>query len=358
MAAAAILWEKLSDGGIFVMIEPGTPDGFNSVRCVREMLLECCPPNGLGTAPSCHVIAPCTHNGKCPMDRFLNVRNDRLNVGETSIISSKSNVNSKKGNETLNEGEQGFVDLFGDDDSGDWTLDEFEQDFDENDDDEFDDMADDEKDWFEKEFQTIIVEGKIFEEGGNFWRNKPIAVAKASRKGAHIENTNIFDDSFCGFPHLIPGGAKMGEKFSYIVLQKRSSKSSNKNETTKNIDCLSETNIVSLLKDSFDNSESDGVLKRAVEIEDRYMKLDADPLGLDFVQGENRQNWGKLVRAPIKKKGHIIVDFCTGDDVTGKIVRHRVGRAKAERAAPGMYTAARKARWGGYWPDLSKHTTT
>ena len=37
----------------------------------------------------------------------------------------------------------------------------------------------------------------------------------------------------------------------------------------------------------------------------------------------------------------------------GRIVRHRISRAAATRVAPGMYVAARKARWGGLWPDVS-----
>ena len=45
LAAAALLFTKLKPGGVLVMIEPGTPDGFNSVRAVRNMLLDCCPPN-------------------------------------------------------------------------------------------------------------------------------------------------------------------------------------------------------------------------------------------------------------------------------------------------------------------------
>jgi hypothetical protein len=32
LAGAAALWKKLRPNGLFVMIEPGTPGGFNSVR--------------------------------------------------------------------------------------------------------------------------------------------------------------------------------------------------------------------------------------------------------------------------------------------------------------------------------------
>lgn len=360
MAAAAILWEKLSDGGVFVMVEPGTPDGFNSIRAVREMLLECCPPNGIGSATTCHVIAPCTHDGKCPMDRHLSLRKDHLKVDENSIVRAKTensealddkiNLNQRKGDNKYIDDPDFYSSK--DEELGEWTEHELDDD---DDDDDLESLDSDQIDWFENEFQTLIVEGKIFEEGGHAWMNQPITVAKSSRKGAHTENTHIFDEAFCSFPHLLPGGPRMGEKFSYIVLQKRSIKSKNIWESNdKNV--FNQTNIVSLLKDSFESNGRDGVVERASDINDSFVESDADPLGLELVQGQNRKHWGKLVRAPIKKKGHIIIDFCSGDDNVGKIIRHRVGRARSERAAPGMYTAARKARWGGYWPDLSNST--
>ena len=79
-----------------VLVEPGTPDGFSILRSVRTMLLECCPPeevqrrkrsnnddraeNGIRLEgegdpdqdhwhEECQVIAPFTHNGRCPMSR-------------------------------------------------------------------------------------------------------------------------------------------------------------------------------------------------------------------------------------------------------------------------------------------------
>ncbi len=67
LALAAILWEKLANGGILVIVEPGTPDGFSAVRSVREMLTECCPIAADESADGydqCHIIAPCTHNGR------------------------------------------------------------------------------------------------------------------------------------------------------------------------------------------------------------------------------------------------------------------------------------------------------
>ena len=38
----------------------------------------------------------------------------------------------------------------------------------------------------------------------------------------------------------------------------------------------------------------------------------------------------------------------------GRIIRHKVSRRVSSRVAPGMYAAARKARWGGLWPDITR----
>jgi SAM-dependent methyltransferase len=75
LAAAAVCWEKLRPGGLFVMVEPGTPDGFSSVRSVRNMLLDCFSEFDESSQETCHVIAPCTHNGPCPMERYQNKAN-------------------------------------------------------------------------------------------------------------------------------------------------------------------------------------------------------------------------------------------------------------------------------------------
>lgn len=116
------------------------------------------------------------------------------------------------------------------------------------------------------------------------------------------------------------------------------------------------------------------------------------PFYYEQVQPDQNYPWGRLIRSPLKMKGHVMVDYCTGgisqpqlnnddddsssmndDEVTsthqesttdhyqqqrelrthGRIVRHKVTRAKSDNLSPGLYSAARKARWGGFWPDLS-----
>ena len=62
----------------------------------------------------------------------------------------------------------------------------------------------------------------------------------------------------------------------------------------------------------------------------------------------------------------MIIDYCTNsesedredmnDPLTqneGKIIRQKITRSDSNKAAPGMYLASRKSRWGGLWPDLN-----
>ena len=70
---------------------------------------------------------------------------------------------------------------------------------------------------------------------------------------------------------------------------------------------------------------------------------------MELLQGEGkRQAMGRIIRAPIKKKGHVYIDYCAAP---GRIIRSRVTKALSNSVAPGIYPAARKSRWGGLWPD-------
>jgi ribosomal protein RSM22 (predicted rRNA methylase) len=48
-----------STKGIFVIIEPGTPEGFSHILQARKILLE----------QGANVVAPCTHNGECSISK-------------------------------------------------------------------------------------------------------------------------------------------------------------------------------------------------------------------------------------------------------------------------------------------------
>jgi ribosomal protein RSM22 (predicted rRNA methylase) len=265
LTAAAILWEKLLPNGLFVMIEPGTPDGFQSIRIVRNMLLDCakqdadadedeCDGPKINPA-SCCIIAPCTHNGPCPMERY---QNDKNRFTQTDVGSAPL---------------EPVADPKPDDDDEDDGI----------------------------------------------------------RKG------------FCSFVQTMPGdsGSSKGEKFSYLVAQKRSHDYKDQPNT-------SFENVVGLLQQTM-NADPSSVSQQAVDMEARFLDSDEDDLGLELLRGDaNRTSFGRIVRSPLKKKGHILVEYCSGP---GRIGRQTISKSMSNQS-PGLYAAARKSRWGGFWPNI------
>ncbi|BFZ54737.1 37S ribosomal protein S22 [Savitreella phatthalungensis] len=53
---------RLRPGGVLVLIERGTPLGFESIARARDLLVR-------GNDEKGHIVAPCPHDGKCPMFR-------------------------------------------------------------------------------------------------------------------------------------------------------------------------------------------------------------------------------------------------------------------------------------------------
>lgn len=284
LAAAAIMFEKLKPGGVFIMIEPGTPDGFNSIRSVRNMLLDCCPPDDpdFEWDERCHIIAPCTHNGECPMERHKKFFVKRGKLGHD--LPQNLEESSFEGNI-----------------SNDLQL---EQDRD--------------------NYSTDSLSSE----------------------------TDAFNSSFCSFVQTLPNSLS-GEKFSYLVAQKRVFGARN-----ALADPFKDDKLVELLSKAHDAAASEDeeaalkIFDDACLLESKYIQSEEDDLGLELLcSDEKRESMGRIIRAPIKKKGHIYIDYCASP---GRIVRSRVTKATDNNSAPGIYSAARKSRWGGLWPDTSK----
>lgn len=332
LTASAVLWEKLRPNGVFIMIEPGTPDGFNSVRAVRDMLLECCPPNQTDHPESerCFVLAPCTHNGTCPMERHQRAF-------------SRKKVSNPEEHKADPEVDEEFDETIGED---------FEdEDVELNDD-------DDDSDWADIQAKPEA-------------KDDP----NATKPGGSISETDVFNSAYCSFVHTFPGGSRLTakEKFSYLVVQKRvddlsidafkSEKAGNPLHMENVTEVLAQTYLAGKtdkkgekMKSRARNaSEHARLLMKAKELQADYNARDADKLGLEVLHGdENRKSFGRIIRAPIKKRGHVLVDYCSAgsNNDDGHIVRHRVSKGWSTRVAPGLFSSARKARWGGFWPDL------
>ena len=318
LAAAALAFEKLKPNGVFVMIEPGTPDGFNSIRAVRNMLLDCCPPHDqdFEWEDRCHIIAPCTHNGRCPMERH-----------KKKFFSHKKPI-GKLGYDLPQERKDDEMDIEGD-----------------NSDDEYDPM----------EYENDDGDQDIIELNFDNSQNS--------------SETEAFNSSFCSFVHSMTGDKQnKGEKFSYLVAQKQRFRLPSIDANGDIVDPSTEgdpfrhDNITNLLTDALDAAslQADDLAYRTFEsaqdLNSRYTRSENDDLGLELLQGEDkRQSMGRIIRAPIKKKGHVYVDYCADP---GRIIRSRVSKALSNSVAPGIYAAARKSRWGGFWPDTKDKTVS
>lgn len=57
------LWQRLKDGGVLVLVEPGSPKGFRFVHSFREWVIS------TKTREEANIVAPCPHHGECPMAR-------------------------------------------------------------------------------------------------------------------------------------------------------------------------------------------------------------------------------------------------------------------------------------------------
>jgi ribosomal protein RSM22 (predicted rRNA methylase) len=54
------LWEKVAPGGLFVLVEPGSPKGFRFVHDFRRWVIA----KGRDQA---NIFAPCPHHSECPL---------------------------------------------------------------------------------------------------------------------------------------------------------------------------------------------------------------------------------------------------------------------------------------------------
>jgi len=54
------LRDRLKDGGVILVVEPGSTKGFRYIHSFREWILA-------KNRDQATIIAPCPHHGKCPM---------------------------------------------------------------------------------------------------------------------------------------------------------------------------------------------------------------------------------------------------------------------------------------------------
>lgn len=167
----------------------------------------------------------------------------------------------------------------------------------------------------------------------------------------NLSEFDSFNSSFCSFVQTFPGSdSRKGEKFSYLVAQKRiygrkeeDNASFGENDNLSHLLALAQSAVV-----DEDKVAALQIYEHVQDLESRYLDSDDDDLGLELLRGDSKRSaMGRIVRAPIKKKGHVYIDYCAAP---GRIIRSRVAKSSTN-AAPGVWNAARKSRWGGFWPD-------
>ena len=76
--------------------------------------------------------------------------------------------------------------------------------------------------------------------------------------------------------------------------------------------------------------------------------------GLHFDWPLKQEHWGRIIRSPLKKKEHVVMDVCYPDGTLGRSV---ISKGKEGRL-PLFYRAARKSQWGGLYPAYHFGKTT
>ena len=60
MMVLEALWQRVKDGGVLLVVEPGSPKGFRYIHAIREWVLA-------KDRSEASIIAPCPHHGECPV---------------------------------------------------------------------------------------------------------------------------------------------------------------------------------------------------------------------------------------------------------------------------------------------------
>lgn len=214
----------------------------------------------------------------------------------------------------------------------------------------------------------------------------------------HDKKCPLGDGVWCSFSQKVFSGMirkAHEEKFSYVVIQKRSLNSydarySGRKSKLRERDTKTKVEVDVWTKDrnveptvaaefsrgrhaqsntggrgrgSFDVSPAPLVQlhRTPVQILQEFMNTPAKRLSamvdklvdeidwLEYTPPLYRSEYGRILRTPLKQRGHVTMDICTP---AGYVKRHVLSK-KHLLEIPSLYTAVRKTTWGGLHPILS-----
>jgi len=135
---------------------------------------------------------------------------------------------------------------------------------------------------------------------------------------------------WCSFTQLVTDEAAMNDKYSYIALRKTPKREKRKKQ-----------------EDNEDNTDKEkaSLVQRLVDRDNQ----DTRNLSLLYETKRERkkiirEDWARVVRSPIKNRGHVVMDVCTPQ---GRLERMVFSRSNTINT---LYGAVRRTRWGGLTP--------
>jgi ribosomal protein RSM22 (predicted rRNA methylase) len=195
----------------------------------------------------------------------------------------------------------------------------------------------------------------------------------------HDKPCPLSEGVWCSFSQKVYSGMirkASEEKFSYVVIQKRQVNSSEipnqstfinskpyKADSKMELDLKSKLGLLDnwtipssqISEKSINESDPTPlvVLQKFLDSDSENIEPLIDNL-LDEVDWEEynppliREEWGRVIRSPIKNRGHVSMDLCLPN---GSVARSTLSKSNVIHV-PSLYTAMRKTTWGGLFPVI------
>ena len=293
------LWSRVAPGGAIAIIEPGTPRGSKLVRRARELILEREREaterrrrNGEQDAlVDAHVVAPCQHDRVCPMDGLqtwchFSQRVKRMEMHRQMLPRGKGAQHQ------------------------------------------------------DERFSYVIIRRVSREEAREETEQRAAAIASGDYLAVDDEEEDDDHDD------LIDDESEMDDE---EIAERRAIEANVRGHVVSDVAAVDEEEVEDD-DDEFDDDDDE--FDNDDEFDDEFDdddEEDEDEQTLtDAVALASAHEWGRMVRPPIKRSGHVIVDLC---DAEGQLSRQIIAKSNAWEGGVGKsgYKAARKSKWGDLW---------